>query len=153
MKRDQRGSWYLLTGIVLGVGLGLLYSWIVSPVKYIDAPPYALREDYKDEYRALIAAAYLYDGDLARAQDRLAQLNDEETAQSMTIKAQQALAQGYPEEEVRALGILALALGQGITPEAPTPFPTQTITSTPVYENATPTPLFIEETPQSSLQP
>ena len=127
--------------------MGLVYSWIVSPVKYIDAPPYALREDYKDEYRALVAAAYLYDGDLARAQDRLAQLKDEETAQSMTIKAQQALAQGYPEEEVRALGILALALGQGVTPKTQTPSATDAINATPVFNSATPTPLLIKETP------
>ena len=147
MKRDQRGSWYLLTGIILGVGMGLVYSWTVSPVIYIDAPPYALREDYKDEYRALIAAAYLYNHDLARAQERLAKLQDEETAQSMAIKAQQARAQGYPEEEVHALDILALALGQGITPEAPTPSPPQAITPAPIFDSATPTPLFIEETP------
>ena len=147
MKRDQRGSWYLLTGIILGIGMGLVYSWIVSPVKYIDAPPSVLREDYKDEYRALIAAAYLYNRDLTRAQDRLAKLKDDETAQSMAIKAQQAMAQGYPEEEVRALGILALALGQGVTPEAHTPSPTQATTTAPVFDSPTPTPLFIKETP------
>ena len=78
MKQERRGSWYLLTGAVLGVAMGLFYSWVISPVKYVDAPPYALRADYKDEYRALVAAAYMYSSDLVRAQDRLAQLKDDQ---------------------------------------------------------------------------
>lgn len=113
MKPDRRGSWYLLTGAVLGIALGLIYSWVISPVKYVDAPPYALRADFKDEYRALIAAAYLYSYDLIRAEDRLAQLKDDDVLQSLTRQAQQALTEGHPEAEVRALGSLALALGQG----------------------------------------
>jgi hypothetical protein len=39
-----------LTGIVLGVILGLVYSWEISPVKYVDAPPSALRADFKDDF-------------------------------------------------------------------------------------------------------
>ncbi len=121
MKQDRRGSWYLLTGIVLGIGLGLVYSWLVSPVKYIDAPPYSLREDYKEQYRVLVAAAYMSSGDLLRAQDRLAQLKDTDAAQSIAMQAQRALADGHPEEEVRALSQLAAALSTS----------TATITSIP----------------------
>jgi len=113
MKQDRRGSWYLLTGAVIGIALGLVYSWVISPVEYVNAPPYALRADFKDEYRALIAAAYLYSYDLIRAEDRLAQLKDDDVLQSLTKQAQKALTEGHPEAEVRALGSLALALGQG----------------------------------------
>ncbi len=96
--------------------LGLVYSWLVSPVKYIDAPPYALRADYKDEYRALIAVAYLYSHDLLRAQDRLAQLQDNQPARTLTMQAQRALAEGQPEEVVQGLSDLAVAMSQVITP-------------------------------------
>jgi hypothetical protein len=146
MKRERRGSWYLLTGIVIGLVMGLAYSWIVSPVRYINAPPYALRQDYKDEYRALIAAAFVNSHDLARAQGRLAELHDDESAQSVTIKAQQALAEGYPDEEVSALGILALALGQGLTPKPLEVIATIASTPIPAIVDGTPTPLFIEPT-------
>jgi hypothetical protein len=146
MKQERKGSWYLLTGMVIGLAMGLVYSWIISPVRYINAPPYALRQDYKDEYRALVAAAFLYNNDLARAQQRLAMLNDDESAQSMTMKAQQALADGYPDEEVKALGILALALGQGLTPQAPSGISTMVSTAIPALNDHTPTPLFIEPT-------
>ena len=154
MKQDRRGSWYLLTGAVLGIAFGLFYSWLVSPVKYVDAPPYALREDYKEDYRALVAAAYMYNGDLVRAQDRLAQLKDEENSQSMAIQAQRALAEGRPAEEVRALGILAKALGQGVTPFVGDGTPTPVLTAQQPPSVVTLTPLFIEATPTAgkSLQ-
>lgn len=120
MRQDRRGSWYLLTGIVLGAAMGLFYSWMISPVKYVNAPPYSLRADFKDEYRAMVAAAYLYSGDLVRAEDRLAQLKEADPAQVLALQAQQALAEGRPEAEVRALSLLALALGKGSNPLAPT---------------------------------
>src|SRR4030067_2648232 len=92
MRQDRRGSWYLLTAGILGVAIGLFYSWVVSPVKYVDAPPYALRADFKDDYRALVAEAYIYSGDLLRAEDRLAQLKDDEIVQNLTAQAQRAYA-------------------------------------------------------------
>ena len=154
MRQDRRGSWYLLTGAILGVAMGLFYSWVISPVEYVDAPPYALRADFKDEYRALVAAAYLYSNDILRAEDRLAQLKDDETAQSIAKQAQQALAAGRSEAEVQALGILAMALNQGLTPEAPGIVSTPVVTNPLPTEPGTPTPLLIQPTatPSSSLQ-
>ena len=155
MKQDRRGSWYLLTGAVLGVAIGLFYSWVISPVEYVDAPPYALRNDFKDKYRALVAAAYLYSNDLLRAEDRLAQLKDDNTAQSLAMQAQRALAEGRPEGEVRALGILAMALAGGVTPITPGVSTTQAIMDTPSNEAGTITPLPVEPiiSPNVSPQP
>lgn len=144
MREDRRGSWYLLTALVVGAALGLVYSWAVSPVKYVDAPPYALRADYKDEYRALVAVAFLNSGDLARAQARLAQLKDDETAQSLAMQAQRALAEGKPEQEVRALSMLALAIGKGVTPEVSPVSATGAATPLPPTSGFTSTPLLIE---------
>jgi len=154
MKNDRRGSWYLLTGAVLGVALGLIYSWVISPVEYVDAPPYALRADFKDEYRALVAAAYLYSNDLLRAEDRLAQLKDDETAQTVAMQAQRALAEGHPEGEVRALGILAMALGDGVVPVASSVVSTQTMINTPTASASTSTPIIQQPpaTPDISQQ-
>jgi hypothetical protein len=154
MNQERRGSWYLLTGVVLGVAMGLIYSWVISPVTYVDAPPYALRTDYKDQYRALVAAAYLYSHDLRRAQDRLAQLKDDNPAQSVAMQAQRALAEGHPEEEVRALSALATALGQGVMPGASSLPPTPVVTSIPETSGFTPTPLLIEPStsPSTTLE-
>ncbi|HEX9091702.1 MAG TPA: hypothetical protein VF831_09450 [Anaerolineales bacterium] len=153
MKSDRRGSWYLLTGAVLGIAAGLLYAWVISPVQYIDAPPYALRAGFKDDYRALVAAAYLYSGDLLRAQDRLVQLKDDNPAQSLALQAQQAMADGHPEEEVRALGLLTLALAQGITPQ-PSPNPPDLMaTNDPTAREITPTPQYFEPIENPALSP
>ena len=151
MKQDRRGSWYLLTGAVLGIAVGLFYSWVISPVQYVDAPPYALRADYKDEYRILVAAAYLYSGDLLRAEDRLAQLKDDGNAQTLAIQAQQSLAEGRPDGEVKALGMLAMALGQEIPVETAVIATTSADTDTLPTSINSPTPLIIEATPNMAI--
>jgi hypothetical protein len=98
--------------------------------------------DFKDEYRALVAAAYLYSYDLLRAEDRLAQLKDDDISQSLAIQAQQALAEGHPEAEVSALGILAMALGEGATPVALSSSTQQVVNPTLSITAASPTPIL-----------
>lgn len=112
MNGESRGPWYLLTGLVIGIALGLLYAWVFQPVKYVDTVPASLRADFKDQYRALIAAAYLGNSDLLRARERLELLEDEDLFRALSEQAQRTLAQQGPAEEARALGLLAIALGQ-----------------------------------------
>jgi hypothetical protein len=151
MKQDRRGSWYLLTGLVLGVAAGLVYSWVISPVRYIDAPPSALRADYKDDYRALVAAAYLYSMDLVRAEDRLAQLKDDESAETLAMQAQRALAEGHSEEEIYALNTLADALNGNLVPniKESTPVPEENLI--PVMDKAEPFSFFQNSTPNLNV--
>ena len=73
---ENRGPWYLLTGLVIGAVLGLLYAWVIRPVQYTNTAPSSLRAEDKDQYRAVIAAAYLANGDLLRARARLELLQD-----------------------------------------------------------------------------
>ncbi len=117
---DEKGSWYLLTAIILGLVLGLLYSWVISPTEYIDTPPFSLREDFKDRYRAAIAVAYDTTDDLQRAQARLNLLRDDDPAMVLVAQAQRYLAEGDQVRDAQALANLASALGQ-----APTPLPTR----------------------------
>jgi hypothetical protein len=117
---ENRGPWYLLTGLVLGLIIGLVYSWAVRPVEYVNTSPASLRADFKDQYRALIAAAYAANGDLVRARGRLSLLQDADTYQTLAAQAQQTLAEGNSSEEARALGLLAVAIGQGASqPQSP----------------------------------
>jgi len=108
--KPQRGPWYLLTGFILGLFLGLIYAWVISPVSYIDTPPASLRPDFKDQYRTMIALAYSADKDLSRARARLALLGDKDSIQSLTAQAQHAVAEGQPQSEAQALGLLAASL-------------------------------------------
>lgn len=114
MNEDERGNWYLLTGVVLGIILGILFAWVISPVKYVDTAPESLKDEFKDQYRVLIASAYVANGDLVRAKARLELLEEADTYLVVAEQAQQMLAEGGSVEEAQALGRLALALGQEI---------------------------------------
>lgn len=147
MRPERRGPWYLLTGVVLGVLLGLAYGWLVAPVSYTDTPPVSLRADYKDQYRTLIALAYAANGDLGRARARLALLGDEQPGELVANQALRAAAEGRPQSEIQALAVLAEALGSPVEVVAPTPSPQPSLTP-----SITPT-ASQTLTPQPSLTP
>lgn len=145
--RDDRGPWYLFTGLILGLAIGLVYAWVISPVRYVDTTPAALRADFKDQYRALIAVAYLSSGDLERAKARLQLLQDENLSQKLAIQLQVAQSAGAPESEIRGLALLIASLNPelGLSPPStslsasPTAEATFTLTPTPVVLTLTPT--------------
>ena len=114
MNKDERGNWYLITGVVLGIILGILFAWVISPVEYVDTAPESLTNEFKDQYRVLIASAYVANGDLVRAKARRGLLGEADIYLVVAEQAQQMLAEGGSVEEAQALGRLALALGQGI---------------------------------------
>ena len=70
---------FILTGLLIGIGLGLLISLVVFPVKYSNIAPDLLGNSQKEHYRALIATSYNARGDLGRAKARLALLKDNDT--------------------------------------------------------------------------
>lgn len=112
------GDWLL--PMIAGLALGLVYAWIISPTRVVDSVPAALRADFKDDYRAAIAAAYASTGDLPRAQARLALLGDPDAVQALSAQAQQMLGAGEPFEIVQQVAQLASALqGSLPTPTAP----------------------------------
>lgn len=143
MNTERRGPWYLVTGLILGVVLGLAYAWGVQPVQYVDTSPASLRSDFQDQYRALIALAYQSNGDLVRAKARLELLKDPDLFRALSEQAQRTLAEGRSLDEARALGMLALALGQ----EAPGPAVVITLPPTPTLTNTS------THTPSPSPQP
>jgi len=115
---ENRGSWYLLTGIVFGLILGLLFAWVISPLAYVDTTPATLRKDYKDAYRLSVSLAYLATGDVERARARLALLEEDDSSKILAEQAQQYLAEGRPVADIKALGLLAAALRQTSTPKS-----------------------------------
>ncbi len=97
--------WLLLAlGLVVGVGLGLLYTWQINPVQYFDTEPALLHSDYKDEYVRLVALTYQVEGNLAVAQRRLERL-EEPTATGRLV----ALTESLVERELPSVIIVPLA--------------------------------------------
>jgi len=110
--KDERGSWYLVTGLVIGIILGVIYTNIFQPTEYVDTTPASLGNQYKDVYRGLIATAYTSNYDLVRASARLELLEDEDIYYVLAEQAQRMLADGSSPIEAQAIGLLALELGQ-----------------------------------------
>jgi hypothetical protein len=143
---DRRGPWYLLTGLILGAALGLLYAWVVKPVEYFDTAPLSLRTEFKDSYRRVIAAAYASSRDLGRARARLALLNDAAPEQVLAAQAQRIQAEGGPPLEARNLALLASALveqpanTQKATASLPPTESPSPVNSPPVLPTTTPPP-------------
>ncbi len=107
---QNRGNWYLLTGLILGLILGIAYSWVISPVAQVDTHPSMLRSDYKDIYRLLISRAYQVNNNLPRAEARLNLIGDDEPALALAAQAQRFLAEGGDHEMAIILANLSAVL-------------------------------------------
>lgn len=81
----------ILVGLILGVGLGLLFTWGLSPVEVVDTEPWQLTTEDKTQYVVAITMSYAYDGDLNAAINRLVGLR-------------------FPGDPIQAVADLACAL-------------------------------------------
>ena len=151
----RRLPWDILLALLVGLGLGLVYSWVLSPLGVSDAEPTTLRADFKDQYRAVIAAAYAATGNLPRARARLALLGDANSVEALNGQAQRMQANGQSFERADRVAALALALEES-TSGAPAATPTVEIAGQPEdiltatsLPPAVEIPLELTETPQS----
>ena len=60
-----------IIAIALGLALGLLYGWVLSPVEYVDTSPDTLRIDYQTDYVLMVAEIFQTERDPILAQQRL----------------------------------------------------------------------------------
>jgi hypothetical protein len=107
---QNRGNWYILTALILGLVMGLVYSWVIAPVSQVDTHPNLLRDDYKDIYRSLISRAYRANNNLPRAEARLELIGDKEPALALAAQAQRFLAESGDNEMALILANLSAAL-------------------------------------------
>ena len=110
--RPRKGDWYLLTGLVIGILFGLIISWVIAPVKYVDTVPSSLRSDFKNEFRSQIASAFYSTNNFARAKARLDLLGDSDPIQTLTYQTQNLLDIGDPTNTAYLLAFLTSALKQ-----------------------------------------
>jgi hypothetical protein len=146
----------IIITLLLGLGLGLAYSWLFSPLHVVDASPVALRADFKDAYRSAIAASYGATNNLARAQARLALLGDPNSIDALNSQAQRLIASGEFAQADRVVA-LAIALENGTIVVAAPTFTSTADNAVTVVKEATATlpppppdlPFQFTETPQS----
>ncbi|MBN2003509.1 MAG: hypothetical protein JXA21_09150 [Anaerolineae bacterium] len=140
--------WGLLaTGIVMGLIVGLVYTWVIAPPEYYDTLPMRMHEYYRRDWIRMTALAYGIDSNLERAQIRLQGLPEDEIRQGIAQTLDDAIAAGRPILLLQHLSELARNYGANTpaveiyAPKAPTsptaPPPSPTPTATP--QRPTPT--------------
>lgn len=103
--------WLVALGIgILGIGLGLLFGWIIDPVKFIDTPPASLRADYRADYVLTIAESYHATKDTDFARRQLAILGSDAPAILCARALQTAAQVGYSSEDRALMQELMLAM-------------------------------------------
>ena len=152
----KQSFWATLLALVCGAALGLLYSWVLAPVRYVDTTPDSLRADFKDQMRSSIAAAYAATGNIERARARLALLGDQNSVEALSAQAQQMLASGDSMGSVEQVAALAAELQSQPQPEKVTAIPaTSAQPEAPQQATATaPAPNLTETAfPEQTIEP
>lgn len=161
---EKRGYGFLITGLLVGLILGLAYAWFIDPVSYSNTSPSTLREDFRDQYRLLIARSFAYNQDLGRSAARISLLGDEDPQQALVSQAQKLVANDGKRSDAEALAALANALG-GLSNTDPTPtinsnhpsetpgLTTPTVDTENAIRTATPQPVTEGKTPVPTFTP
>lgn len=101
---------FILITLILGVGAGLAYGWIIDPIEFFDLTPDTLRADYKTDYVLMTAEAYRFEQDPGTAARRLAIFG----VQSPSVIASEALdyarTNGFPDSDIALLRDLVTAM-------------------------------------------
>jgi hypothetical protein len=111
MKRKQ-GQLHLLTGTIIGIALGVIFSLWILPVRYIDTDPSTLRASDRDKYREVVAKAFLIEADTSRALARIGLLKESNPSSALISQAQNVLAGNGDEQAARGLALLGAAINQ-----------------------------------------
>jgi hypothetical protein len=95
---------------VLGIAGGLMYGWVINPVKFVDTTPASLRADYRTDYVLMVAESYQANQDTTLAERRLAILGSEAPAVLSSAALQTAQQSGYGANDIALLQELTRAL-------------------------------------------
>lgn len=148
-----------LTSIV-GLILGLVYTWLIDPVELYNTTPALLRTDYRHDWVRMAALGYVADEDMDRAMARLKGLDHEDIQAALAALIETYALQGAPARTMRALSRLAQQMGvetpamlvylgtpswePDVSPylTTPAPSPSPGATPPPPIPTATPTPFL-----------
>jgi hypothetical protein len=114
----MRGKRFALFILMIGLGLivGLIYGWIINPIKYENTSPEMLRADYKADYALMVAEIYHSDQNLGQAAQRLALLSSQPPIRIMADALVTAKSLGYAASDLERMTELSQALQVTATP-------------------------------------
>jgi hypothetical protein len=98
----QRWVLFFLS-ILTGIGLGLLYGWVLSPIEYVDTSPDTLRADFRADYTLMVAEVYETEQSIEAASRRLAALGAKPPAQLAREGLEFARTHQFSEQDIDLL--------------------------------------------------
>lgn len=110
---SKQGYYYLVSGLVFGIILGLIFSLGFAPLRYTDADVAMLDESSKKEYRILVAMTYIAEHDLGRAKERLHLLGGDNDMIDLQTQAAQMKGESGLTVEWQAMEQLLFDLSNG----------------------------------------
>lgn len=100
-------KWLWVTlAFAAGIGIGLLYGWVIDPVEFVDLSPETLRADFRTDYILMVAEAYETEHDLHLAARRLAIFGSAAPADIASSALQPGPSAGFAPSELSLLEAL-----------------------------------------------
>jgi hypothetical protein len=100
----------LLIAIIIGLGIGLYYGWVVSPVEYVDNSPDSLSADYRTDYVLMVAETFQLKQDPALAARQLGMFGSRKPAEIAAEALAYATQLNYASDDLQKMQALMLAL-------------------------------------------
>jgi len=101
---------FILIALIAGIGIGLLYGWVINPVDFFDLTPDTLRADYKTDYVLMVAESYHVEQDPGLAARRLAIFGSQSPFAIAAQGLDYAHANGFAESDITLIQELVTAL-------------------------------------------
>lgn len=73
-RKPRQAPLYLLTGLIIGLALGLFFGYRIFPVQFFDITPSSLHRDFQQDYLSMVALAYHADNDMGRGYSRISEM-------------------------------------------------------------------------------
>ncbi len=142
--------WGAAIGLILGISVGLVYTWTVNPVIEVSTEPWQLQPEDRAQYMVGITLAFAADSDLNRAVDRLLSLQAEwetnDPFQNVANTACRLASTGYVDSNsgLRAIrSMMTFYQLQGRTGCADTLLPASDLQPTAIVQVELPTPTLL----------
>jgi hypothetical protein len=100
----------LLLAIVIGLGIGLYYGWVISPVQYVDTSPDSLSADYRTDYVLMVSETYQMKQDPTLAARQLGLFGSRKPAEITAEALANAAQLNYSPDDLQKMQSLMLAL-------------------------------------------
>lgn len=116
MARRTRRYIFFFAAILAGLTIGVIYGWVINPVKYRNTGMATLRMDYKTDYVLMVAELYQSESDISLALARLSYLEAESPLAFVTNTIDFAENYNYTSEDLQLMWDLASAIDDAFSP-------------------------------------